>query len=107
MRPPGLIAFGVVAEVCGIQAELLGDERAKRLARLIALLEDASGKSEVTEHDGKAQTIGIAAATIDQGQVFGAERVIAHHPPLIARRGMKTDSLRLGEQFSVCYDCPF
>jgi hypothetical protein len=38
--PPSVIAFGVVAEVGGLEAELLGDKRAKRLGRLLALLED-------------------------------------------------------------------
>ena len=105
--PPGLIAFGVVAEVRGIQTEMLGDERANGLGRLLALLEDTPGTSEVAEYDGEAQTIGIAAASIDQGQVFGAEGVIAHHPSFIARRGMETDPLRLGKQFSACHGCPF
>jgi hypothetical protein len=52
------------------RTELVGDERTKRLRQLLALLEDASGKSQVTEHDGKAQTIGIAAAR-KRGVVFG------------------------------------
>ena len=43
--PPSLIAFRVVANVHDREAELLGDERAKRLGRLLALLEDASRKS--------------------------------------------------------------
>ena len=105
--PSGLIAYGVVANMLGFETELLGDERAKRLGRLLALLKDAPWKSEVTEHNGEAQAIGIAAAPIDQGQVIGAEGVMARHPAFIARRGRETDPLRLGKQLSVCHGCPF
>jgi hypothetical protein len=38
--PPGLIAFGVVAEVWGIETELLGNERALRSGWVFALLHD-------------------------------------------------------------------
>jgi hypothetical protein len=51
---------------------LLRDKGAQRGGWLFALLEDASRKSEVTEHDGEAQTIRAAAAPIDQCQILGA-----------------------------------
>ncbi len=72
MFPSSLIPFGVIAEVRGVEPELLGNERTQLSGRLFAFPEDASGESQVTEHDGEAQTIGIAAASIDQRQVVGA-----------------------------------
>jgi hypothetical protein len=40
---------------------LLREERTKRRGRILAFLEYPSGKSKVAEHDGEAQTNGIAA----------------------------------------------
>ena len=36
---------------------------------------------------------GIAAATIDQRKILGAQHVVAHHPALIARRSVETEPL--------------
>ena len=38
---------------------------------------------------------------IDQGKIIGAQRVMAHHPALIASGSLETEPLRLSEQFSV------
>jgi hypothetical protein len=104
--PAGLIPLGVVAELGRINTQLLRDEGAQRSRRLLSLLEDPPWKSQVAEHEGEAQTVAVTATSIDQRQVFGAQRIVAHHLTFIARGRLETDPLRLGEQLSVRHACP-
>ena len=68
---------------------------------MLTLLKDPPWKTQIAQHEREAKTIRIAAATIDQSEILGAQRVVAHHPALIARGSLETEPLRLGEQFSV------
>jgi hypothetical protein len=95
--PASLISFGVIAEMHWIEAQLLSDKNTQCRWWLLALLENPSWKSQVTKHQGKAQTIGIAAVSIDQGDVLGAQGVVANHPAFIGCGGIENEPLRLGE----------
>jgi hypothetical protein len=70
------------------------------------LLKYPPWKTQVAEHEREAQTIRIAAAAMDQTQILGAERVVAHHPALIAGGSLETEPLRLGKQLLVWHGCP-
>ena len=63
--PASLIPLGVVAELRRIKIQLLRDEGAQRSRRLLSLLEDPPGKSQVAEHEGEAQTVRVTATSID------------------------------------------
>jgi hypothetical protein len=97
MFPPSLIFFRVFAEMRWLEAQLLSDKTTQCRGWLLALLEDPSWKSEVTKHHGKTKTIGIAAVPTDQGDVLGAQGVVANHPAFIDRGGIENEPLRLGE----------
>jgi hypothetical protein len=55
-----------LAELQRIEAQLLCNKGAQCFRWLLALLQDASRKSQIAKHKGKTKTIGVAAATIDQ-----------------------------------------
>jgi hypothetical protein len=63
--PASLIPLGVVAELRRIKTQLFRDEGAQRRGRLLSLLEDPPWKSQVAEHEGEAQTVGVTATSID------------------------------------------
>src|ERR1700741_2977660 len=64
--PASLISLGVIAEVCRIEAQLLGNKGAKRSGWLLALLKYPPRETQIAEHEREAKTIRIASATIDQ-----------------------------------------
>jgi hypothetical protein len=70
------------------------------------LLKYPPWKMQIAKHECEAKTIRIAAAAIDQRKILGAQRVMAHHPALIASGSLETEPLRLSEQFSVWHGCP-
>ena len=73
---------------------------------MLTLLKYPPWKMQIAKHEREAKTIRVAAATIDQRKILGAQRVMADHPPLIARGSLETEPLRLGEQFSMWHGCP-
>lgn len=57
---------------------------------MLTLLKYSPWKMPIAKHEREAKTIRIAAATIDPRKIFGAQRVIADHPALIARGRLET-----------------
>jgi hypothetical protein len=58
-------------------------------------------KTQIAKHECEAKTISVAAVSIDQSQILGAKRVVAHHPALIGGGSLEAEPLRVGEQFAV------
>ena len=101
-----LISFGVIAEERRIEAQLLGNEGAKRSGWLLTLLKYPSWETQIAKHEREAKTIRIAAAAIDQSEIVGTQRVMAGHPAFIARGSLEAEPLRLGKYFPVWHGCP-
>jgi len=68
------------------------------VAHLVAV---RAQETQTAKHQREAKAIRIAAPTIDQSEILGAQRVVAHHLSLIGRGSFEAEPLRLGEQFSV------
>jgi hypothetical protein len=62
-----LISLTVIAELQRIEPQLLRNKGAQGGRGLLALLQNASWKSQVAKHKGKTKAIGVAAAAIDEG----------------------------------------
>ena len=61
------------------------------------MLKCAPRKTQIAKHEREAKTVRIAAATIDQSQILGAQCVMAYHPPFIGHGSLETEPLRFGE----------
>lgn len=83
MRPPRLVAFGIIGETRRIERQLFGHESQHRDRWRFALPQGPPWKSQVTEQDGEPESIGIATPPIDQRQILGIQGVMTDDPALV------------------------
>src|SRR5208283_1020215 len=65
---------------------LAGDERDKGRWRPLIGLQGPAWMTQISEHERIAETVLIATASLDHGEVRGGKRVMAHQLALISRR---------------------
>jgi len=107
MRPPRLVAFGIIGETRRIERQLFGHESQHRDRWRFALPQGPPWKSQVTEQDGEPESIGIATPPIDQRQILGIQGVMTDDPALVSDRFHEGEPLRLGQEFSTRHGRPF
>ena len=61
------------------------------------MLQYAPRKTQIAKHQREAEAIRITAATIDQSEILGAQRVVADHLALIARGSLEAEPLAAGK----------
>jgi hypothetical protein len=115
-EPQPVLHFGYMAlsvALCGEivvngfrkDIDLLCDEREKRPWRSLARLQRAAGVTEITEHEGLAETVMIATTAPDHRHIRGGQRVMAHQLTLLCRRVEQRRDLGFGQLLPSRHPC--
>src|SRR4051812_40575723 len=95
---PGLVALAVALERRRIGPDLLGHEADQDLGRLFPFPQHAPGKAQVTELEGNAEPVVIAAVAVDDGKVGGFQGIVTNEVGRVGGGRAEAGALAVGQQ---------
>ena len=85
--------------------DLLGNERQQRGRRPLAGAQRAARETQVAEHQRVAETVVVAAAAPDRGEVSVGQRVVAYQLTLLRRRLEQLRDLGFAQSLPSRHSC--